>query len=754
MSKNMSYSFQVRKEIESLNSNMTDEELFSSKAFANYIQQALNVELLANPKLSGRQIITNFYADPNDQFTAATNNEYVISNMLSPLIRMAESREDKYYSNLGQIIHEGGHIWFTDFPAYTKWMEHFRNTREFKWWPRKPANKNADEFKDFLNKYPNFRKYIVNICKGLQNIEEDSHIEYCLSTVFGGSFMYGIKTIRDNIYKNAPDLEDLVSKVSTGQMSFPDLVLCILQSADFGYEVKMKDRSFITRDNVAQNLMKYLDDTQEIREALLLETNGRERGSYLNELLCSFWDYLPKPNDPQSEENNDGSDEESQQGDNTSDEDNQEGQPGHSNGCQRSDSNDGENNETNSENSGNPSSAKEELNTEEGQPSDDSASPDVESKDFTEQEVSDLINDLEQALSEMGGMSKMPSGKTKPVDLHQSEAEAKKNRERNRINGKEARSEEIKKAMKAIIADVAVQNVESRREKDLKKEAQKIYDQKNSVNETSDWKYEIERGCNSNYAYRNYQSSYDRVKQYSYPAKRQLERVFKLRKQEGKIHGYMMGSFDASSIYRTAYQNDGHNFTRRHEPDGDPDVVFGLLIDESGSMSGIKQESALDTSVLLDDILSKFGISYMIAGHHVFGTRDCTVDILKDFDEIEKNARYRLGLLSAIGSNRDGAAIAYCAERLLSRPEKKKVLIVISDGWPTNIGFHQSVDSFEDTRLTVNEYQKRGITIFGAIIDGDAESVRKIYGDKTMDLTNLVDIPKVLSGVVKRYVIK
>ena len=65
MSKKMNYSFQVRKEIESLNSNMTDEELFSSKAFANYIEKALSVELLGNPELCKRQIVTDFFADPN-----------------------------------------------------------------------------------------------------------------------------------------------------------------------------------------------------------------------------------------------------------------------------------------------------------------------------------------------------------------------------------------------------------------------------------------------------------------------------------------------------------------------------------------------------------------------------------------------------------------------------------------------------------------------------------------------------------------
>ena len=47
-----------------------------------------------------------------------------------------------------------------------------------------------------------------------------------------------------------------------------------------------------------------------------------------------------------------------------------------------------------------------------------------------------------------------------------------------------------------------------------------------------------------------------------------------------------------------------------------------------------------------------------------------------------------------------------------------------------------------------------GVAVPAFGVDGDVDAVRQIYGDKTMDLTNLVDIPKVLSGLVKRYVIK
>lgn len=751
MSKKMNYSFQVRKEIESLNSNMTDEELFSSKAFANYIEKALSVELLGNPELCKRQIVTDFFADPNDPFTAATNNAYVISNMLSPLIQMAETREDKYYSNLGQIIHEGGHLWFTDFPAYSKWIDHFHSSKKFKWWPCKPENVHADEFRDYLNKYPNFREYIAHLCKGLQNIEEDAHIEYCLSTVFGGSFMHGIKVIRDNIHKNTPELEAVVGNVHAGRILFPDLVLCTLQSVEFGYELKMRDQNFKTKDAVAISLMKYLNETKEIRAALITENNGMERSRYLNELLCCFWDFLPKPGEDQKETDNKGSEKNKQS---SGSEEKQEGQSDDSGKGVNSESDPEDNDSCNSDNSSCSSVEKEELNAEEGQSENHSEPHGSESLDFTDEQVIDMIAALETALEEMGGMSQEPVGRTKPIDLGQSATEAKKNSERNKINGMEAHQEDVKKAMKQIIENAAVQNVESHREAVLEKEAQQIFIRKKGVSDNLKWKYEIRRECGNSYTDQMYQDSYERVKVHSNPAKRQLERVLKLRKQEGKTRGYTTGCFDASSIYRTAYQNDGHNFTRRYEPDGDPDVVFGLLIDESGSMSGTKLISAMDTSILLDDILSKFRIPYMIAGHHVVHNNDCTIEVLEDFDEIEKNARYRLGLLTADGSNRDGAAIAYCAERLLDRAEKQKVLIVISDGWPTNTGFHQNVDSIDDTRLTVDEYLKKGVTIFGAVIDGDVDSIRQIYGDKTMDLTDLAALPKVLSALVRRYVTK
>lgn len=735
MAKTMNYSYQVRKEIESLNSNITDEELFSSDAFAEYIKKALDVELGVNPALKGRKIRKYLFADPSNNITAYTNNEEVTSNLLSALVMMAESREDKYYSNLGQIIHEGGHVWFTDFVAFNRWIDEI-TSNQFNWWPSKPTNKNADDIYNALNKYPNFKQYVAIVAKSIWNIEEDAHIEYCLSTVFGGSFMHGIRVIRDNMHKNSEELETMLTKVYADELKFSDMVLSVLLRVDFGYPIKMKDVRSVSNDPMYQYLMKFLDDTKTYRETLLTESDGEKRSSLINEILCVLWDYLPHPQEQQQPQQGQG----------------KEGQPENSEEQNSDSSSTGDNGSenSNSKNSGGSPSNTGENKAEEGQSENNSGSQDTESTDFTESQFSDSQESLNQALKSMGGMTQLPRGNTRPVKMNQTEAEAKENSERNTINAQSGNQSDVGKAMKEIVESIATEKVESDRYKNLRQEAKEIRDKKTPQGEYLPWRYEIKRGEKDEDVYN---TSLYRVKQYSNPAKRQLERIFKDRKREGKTRGYMTGMFDASSVYRTAYQNDGHNFTRRHEPDGDPDVAFGLLIDQSGSMSGTKIVSARDTAVLLDDILCNFGIPYLVVGHDVdFGT--CNLNVVKDFDEVDKTAKFRLGSIYAGGRNRDGAAISYCAERLLSRPEKNKVLIVISDGFPTECGFHNYVTYMEDARLTVDEYSKRGITIFGAVIDGDFNSIKNIYGDKTMDLTDLANLPRTLSNLVKRYVIK
>ena len=79
-----------------------------------------------------------------------------------------------------------------------------------------------------------------------------------------------------------------------------------------------------------------------------------------------------------------------------------------------------------------------------------------------------------------------------------------------------------------------------------------------------------------------------------------------------------------------------------------------------------------------------------------------------EFDSIDNKDQYRLMDMSARSGNRDGAALRYAAERLLTRPEAIRLLIVISDGQP-------AADNYYGTEA---EADLRGIVDVGIGSDG------------------------------------
>ena len=83
--------------------------------------------------------------------------------------------------------------------------------------------------------------------------------------------------------------------------------------------------------------------------------------------------------------------------------------------------------------------------------------------------------------------------------------------------------------------------------------------------------------------------------------------------------------------------------------------------------------------------------------------------------------------------------------------EEQKVLIVISDGQPCGPSFY-SVDPDEDTVLAIKQYRKKGINIFGAVVD-EWEKVSHLYGEQyAFDCKDGKELERQLIRLVKRYI--
>ena len=100
--------------------------------------------------------------------------------------------------------------------------------------------------------------------------------------------------------------------------------------------------------------------------------------------------------------------------------------------------------------------------------------------------------------------------------------------------------------------------------------------------------------------------------------------------------------------------------------------------------------------------------------------------------------------------NRDGAPHRLVAEHLAKRPEKRKLLILISDGQPADDGYY-GTEAEADLRGIKKEYARQNIILFAAAIGDDKDAIQRIYQEGFLDITRLDDLPKNLTILIKQY---
>ena len=168
------------------------------------------------------------------------------------------------------------------------------------------------------------------------------------------------------------------------------------------------------------------------------------------------------------------------------------------------------------------------------------------------------------------------------------------------------------------------------------------------------------------------------------------------------------GLLDAARLARVVV-NPAHSLSYKIERDTEfRDTVVGLLIDNSGSMRGRPIAIAAICADILARTLERVGVSSEVLG---FTTRawkggqsreqwlaegrppnpgrlnDLRHIIYKRADEPYRHARRNLGLMMREGllkENIDGEALLWAHNRLIARPEERRILMVISDGAPVD----------------------------------------------------------------------
>lgn len=229
--------------------------------------------------------------------------------------------------------------------------------------------------------------------------------------------------------------------------------------------------------------------------------------------------------------------------------------------------------------------------------------------------------------------------------------------------------------------------------------------------------------------------------------KRLLELIKETELQDVRYHR----SFGRQIVAQDYYRPDGLFFATKKNPTEDISLAISILVDESGSMNGKKIIESRNAAMLLHSFATGLGLPTAVAGHTTSDEKVCYT-VYTDFDEYNPNEKYRLAKMKAQGENRDGAAIEIMASRLLARPEKMKLMIVISDGLPSHLlgkRKYGGIPAEQDITSIVAKYRKKGVEIIGAAIDLDKDTIARIYGDGYLEISDLNRMSKTFINIVK-----
>lgn len=765
----------VKQRLNEKRSKITDRQFFTSRLFAGHLEDLAAAQ--TRRYHYNRCVRVNIYWDSKDGFFAATDNMSVKINAGHPFITKTKGRENRYQIILGVFAHELGHILYTDFLAQ---QTHFNYLGSYKWYPYPPVlSVSADARREKA-----FWEYVKADAKNLEmaqyisgyisNIIDDGYVEERMLANFPGKLAYGLEELREIHFKEVPTVTELIEKEETEDRHiFESIAQIMLSYVKFG-EIKYGEEPLSDeRIQVVFSLINEIDSA-------LMSHYGKERLAVINTIIVRCWDYLEDFCEKCKKQQEDA---EAAGGTssiaqtlsevlqsiagssaagtgNSSPVPDGSGESGSSatakaRGKTHEDAEDSENKE-NGESSGSESESEDENSA----PQTDSKIDEnlSESGGGCEGESSGASMGEGEAILGGGsgsGKQKVSHGEKGRIPLRQTSGvsapvggtvEHDNDYQRKMYDGAAA---DIERLLEKMAEKAACEQLENERIRELNDVAQNI-------------SYgNVHEGVNVKI---NRISSVDEelVDQYNYISgplitiSRQLQKSLlkqlKENRRGGKQTGLVMGSrLDAHALCR----NDGKVFYKNNLPQEIPELAVGLLLDESGSMCSCDRCTyARASAIILYDFCQSLDIPVTVYGHSTgYHKNGESVDLYSyaEFDSFDNDDKYRMMDISARGSNRDGAALRFVAEKLAKRPESVKLLILVSDGQPAADGYYGTAAE-EDLRGIKQEYQRKGILFIAAAIGNDKQNIERIYGDSFLDISDLTQLPTKLTNVVKRHI--
>ena len=152
-------------------------------------------------------------------------------------------------------------------------------------------------------------------------------------------------------------------------------------------------------------------------------------------------------------------------------------------------------------------------------------------------------------------------------------------------------------------------------------------------------------------------------------------------------------------------------------------------------------ELTRDAAALVATAISGIGDPFALHGFASDGRHDVQYYRFKDFNQkFDDEVKSRLAGMTGGLSTRMGAALRHAGHHLLKQPERRKLILLVTDGEPADIDERDPQHLRHDTKKAVEELHSSGILSYCLTLDPMADSyVKRIFGENHYTIVDHVD---------------
>jgi nitric oxide reductase activation protein len=138
-----------------------------------------------------------------------------------------------------------------------------------------------------------------------------------------------------------------------------------------------------------------------------------------------------------------------------------------------------------------------------------------------------------------------------------------------------------------------------------------------------------------------------------------------------------------------------------------------------------------EAATLVATAINGIGDPFALHGFASDGRHDVQYYRFKDFNQhFNDEAKSHLAGMQGGLSTRMGAAMRHAAAHLMKQPERRKLLLIVTDGEPADIDERDPQHLRHDTKKAVEELYSKGVLSYCLTLDPNADNyVKRIFGE-------------------------